>query len=183
MTDRTPKPHLIKLITFGNKVESIQVFIGIFCVVSFLFFVTLDVLARTIKMPIISAQEISIFSFVWAVYTGGSIAFRKNTHFKIDAIITRLPEKVKKWFNIIECILSGIFISILIGAGWRYAMLGIKRVSNPSGIPLIIPTIAFPICGIFFMYFLIERFICVLENWNVNSICEYIEEKKEGNVS
>jgi hypothetical protein len=58
--------------------------------------------------------------------------------------------------------------------------MGIKRVSNPSGIPLIIPSIAIPIAGVFFLYFLVEGLLCTLAHWKVADIKEYLEDKSAG---
>ena len=181
MVGRIPQSYLLKIVSIGNKLENIQVFVGIFCVVSFFAFVTLDVFARTIVQPIISAQEIAIFSYVWAVFMGSGIAFRKDSHFKIDFLLNMLP-KFKFVFSMINSLLAAVFIYLLIGPGLDFALMGIKRVSNPSGIPMIVPTIAIPIAGLFFLYFLVEGFLCTLAHWRVADIKEYLEDKSVGDA-
>ncbi len=182
MADRTPRPYLLKLVSIGNKIESVQIFIGIFCVTSFLVFITLDVAARSILKPIVSAQEFAVFSYIWAVFTGGTIAYRKDSHFKIDAIVNHLPKRIQSIFNVIDSIFGMIFVYLLIGPGLEFALMGIKRVSNPSGVPLIVPTIAIPFCGLFLLFFLVERLACTLSSWNVRAIRQCLEGNAGGSL-
>jgi TRAP-type C4-dicarboxylate transport system permease small subunit len=182
MTKKTPRPFLLKLVSVGNKIESIQLFIGIFCVVSFFVFVALDVFARTIVYPIIWAQEVAIFSYIWAVFMGSGIAIRKDTHFKIDFLLNMLPS-MKIAFEVANLALTAVFVYLLIGPGLDFALMGIKRLSNPSGIPLIVPSIAIPICGLFFLYFIVERFACALARWELVEVKKYLEETADGSES
>jgi TRAP-type C4-dicarboxylate transport system permease small subunit len=179
MGGRIPQSYLLRMVSIGNKIENVQIFVGIFCVVSFFTFVTLDVFARTILHPIISAQEIAIFSYIWAVFMGSGVAVRKDSHFKIDFLLNMLPD-LKVVFSVINFVLAIVFVYLMIGPGLEFALMGIKRVSNPSGIPLIIPSIAIPIAGVFFLYFLVEGLLCTLAHWKVADIKEYLEDKSAG---
>lgn len=170
MPTRQPPPFLLSLIGFGNKLQKAQIFFGTFVVISFFLFVTLDVAARTLKSPVIWAQEVAVFSYMWAVLTGAGIALRKGTHFKIDLVLNLLPRLAQSALNILSSLLVGVFAWLMIGPGLKFAMMGIKRVSNPSGIPLIYPSIAFPICGAFFMYYLIESIVCNAWGWQTSEL-------------
>lgn len=182
MMEQTPRPYLLKLVSVGNAIESMQLFIGIFFVVSFFTFVALDVFARAILHPIIWAQEAAVFSYIWAVFMGSGLAIRKNTHFKIDMLRTILP-RMKMVFEFVNLALAVVFVYILVVPGLDFALMGIKRVSNPSGIPLIVPTIAFPICGLFFLYFIVERFVCAQARWEVVDVKKYLEAISDGSES
>jgi TRAP-type transport system small permease protein len=182
MTKNTPRPYLLKLVSVGNKIESIQLFIGIFCVVSFFVFVALDVFARTIVYPIIWAQEVAIFSYIWAVFMGSGLAIRKDSHFKIDILLNILP-RMKRVFEFLNLAFATVFVYLLIGPGLNFALMGIKRLSNPSGIPLFFPSIAIPICGLFFLYFIVERFACTYARWEVVEVKKYLEEIADGSQS
>lgn len=182
MTKRTPRTYLLKMVSVGNKIESIQLFIGIFCIVSFFVFVALDVFARTILYPIIWAQEVAIFSYIWAVFMGSGLAIRKDTHFKIDFLLNLLPS-MKIVFEFLNLALATVFVYLLVGPGLTFALMGIKRLSNPSGIPLIFPSISIPICGLFFLYFIVERLACALARWEVVEVKKYLEEISGGSAS
>ena len=179
MPTRQPPPFLRGLIGFGDKLQKIQIFFGTFVVISFFVFVTLDVAARTLKTPVIWAQEVAVFSYIWAVLTGSGIALRKGTHFKIDIILNLLPRVAQNVLNIFSSLLVGVFAWLMIGPGMKFAMMGIKRVSNPSGIPLIYPSIAFPICGVFFLYYLIESLVCNSCGWQTSELLAALSSEGE----
>jgi TRAP-type C4-dicarboxylate transport system permease small subunit len=178
---RKPPAFLLKLIGFGNKLQKMQIFFGTFVVVSFFAFVTLDVAARTLKAPIIWAQEVAVFSYMWAVLTGSGIALRKGTHFRIDMLVNLMPRIAQNVLNVVSSLLIGVFAWLMIGPGLDFAMMGIQRVSNPSGIPLIYPSIAFPICGVFFLYYLIESLVCNLCGWQTADLLAEAKPAEGGN--
>ncbi len=175
MPTRRPPPFLRGLIAFGNRLQKAQTFFGIFVVVSFFAFVTLDVAARTLHRPVIWAQEMAVFSYIWAVLTGSGIALRKGTHFRIDLLLNMFPRVMQNVLNVVSSLLIGVFAWLMIGPGLRFALMGIKRVSNPSGIPLIYPSIAFPICGVFFGYYLLESLLCNACGWQTSEVLAAVE--------
>jgi len=182
MEVRVPQPYLQKMVSFGNTIENIQFLVGIFCVVCFVAFVTLDVSARSISEPVIWAQEVAMFTYVWAIFLGSSILVRRDLHFKIDILLRLLP-RLRRALRLINLLLAIVFAYVLIVPGWQFAMMGIKRVSNPSGIPLIVPTIVIPIAGVFFLYFLLEGFVCTLARWTVADVRQYLDEEIRGRAT
>ncbi len=177
MQTRQPPAFLRSLIAFGDRLQKVQIFFGTFVVVSFFVFVTLDVAARTLETPVIWAQEVAVFSYIWAVLTGSGIALRKGTHFRIDLLLNMFPRGLQNFLNIVASLLIAVFAWLMIGPGLQFAMMGIKRVSNPSGIPLIYPSIAFPICGVFFAYYLLESIVCNACGWQT---AELLRKPSEG---
>ena len=66
------------------------------------------------KIPIAWAEEISRFTFVWAVYMGVSMAARSNEHIRVVAHFKLLfPDKISKIIIIIGDIITLIFSVIL----------------------------------------------------------------------
>jgi TRAP-type C4-dicarboxylate transport system permease small subunit len=174
-----PSAALKKIVSLGDRLESLQIGLGVICVIIFLSFVVIDVFSRTISMPIIWAQEISMFAYVWVVFLGSSICIRRGKHFNIDFVINALPPTLKKPLQILNCLLLLVFGYLLILPGYEFAMMGLKRVSNPSQIPLIIPTISIPITGLFTLYFVIEGLLCNLGGLTVRDISTKLSLKVE----
>lgn len=120
-----------------------------------------DVFSRTVVgNPILWMQEVSMFSFMWLTFMGAAVAVRRNSHYRIDLIngLLKSPRAVAalQWTVLL---LSLVFAAILAYQGVGFAELGLKRVSRPSGIPLIIAFSALPLCGFSMCYFLVERFL------------------------
>jgi TRAP-type C4-dicarboxylate transport system permease small subunit len=173
-------PILKRVVSFGDRLESLQMFLGGTCIVIFFCVVIIDVFSRTIAKPIISAQEIAVFAYVWTIFFGSSVCIRRGKHFNIDFIVNALPRKLKIILQIFNHLLLGIFAYLLIFPGFEFAFMGLKRVSNPSRIPLIVPIIIIPIVGIFILFFVLESFICTLAGYTVQEVSASFLEKLAG---
>lgn len=120
-----------------------------------------DVFFRTVVgIPILWMQEVSMFSFMWLTFMGAAVAVRRNSHYRIDLITGMLKSpKAEAALQWTVLLLSLVFAAILAYQGMGFAEMGLKRVSRPSGIPLIIAFSALPLCGFSMCYFLVERFL------------------------
>jgi len=128
--------------------------------VIFVLVVGLDVFLRNIDFlpTILWGQEIAMMCFVWSVFLGGAVVYRKKEHFKIEMLSLNLRKSKFIRFFIIIIALS--FSYILLKEGIALAIkIGLKRGSRPSGIPLIWVFISIPIAGFSMILFTIERFI------------------------
>jgi hypothetical protein len=48
--------------------------------------VLVDVVTRTIGIPVVWLQEVTLGTFVWGVFIGGAVAVRRNEHFLLARI-------------------------------------------------------------------------------------------------
>lgn len=128
--------------------------------VIFIFVVGLDVFLRNIDFlpTILWGQEIAMISFIWSVFLGGAVVYRKKEHFKIEilSLNTRKSRFVRFFIIIIILLFSYIFLKEGIALAIK---IGLKRGSRPSGIPLFWVFISIPMAGFSMILFTIERFI------------------------
>lgn len=128
--------------------------------VIFIFVVGLDVFLRNIDFfpTILWGQEIAMMSFIWSVFLGGAVVYKKKEHFKIEILPLNIRKnKFTRFFIIIMALL---FSYIFLKEGITLAIkIGLQRGSRPSGIPLIWVFISIPIAGFSMILFIIERFI------------------------
>ncbi len=47
------------------------------------------------------SEEVATICFVWFVFLGSSVAYRKNAHLGVDLLVKRLPDKLRKTVEII----------------------------------------------------------------------------------
>lgn len=66
------------------------------------------------NMPIPPLFEISLYSFIWVIYLGGSLATRFNQHMRFDLIYRKLPWKARHLVDIFYDILLDVIIVIII---------------------------------------------------------------------
>jgi TRAP-type C4-dicarboxylate transport system permease small subunit len=159
-----------KMVEIGNNVEKFQLNMGLVFMVFFVAVVFIDVLFRTAGSPLIASQEIARFAYMWAVFIGSAIALRRGSHFKIDIITMRLTGKVKIFFDCIELICVSVLVVILLVPGFEFALLGLTKVSYPSGIPLIYSSICIPFNALFMIYYMVEGIISRIAGVNITEI-------------
>lgn len=47
------------------------------------------------------SEEVATICFVWFVFLGSSVAYRKNAHLGVDLLVKKLPDKLRKTVEII----------------------------------------------------------------------------------
>ncbi len=150
----------MKLIKNINGIlEKTLLFIAIVSLVIYVFVVALDVFARNVNFmtAILWGQEIAMLAFVWSVFTGGAVAYRRREHFKIEILPLNLRETI--FIKNLILILALLFSYILLKEGITLAItIGLKRGSRPTGIPLIWVFLSIPLAGFSMILFTIERF-------------------------
>ncbi|MDS9471400.1 TRAP transporter small permease [Sporosarcina pasteurii] len=118
-----------------------------------LFSLFADVLFRyALNSPLLWAQEISLFTFIFASFIGASMSVKVKEAVAVTILVDRIPVSLR---NIL--IITGLLTSLLFTLLLVY--LSIKWISNPTilyqksvttQIPMIIPYLSIPI-GMFFM--------------------------------
>ena len=144
----------------NDIVEKILLTISIIALIVFVFVVAIDVLARNVSFlpTILWGQEIAMMAFIWSVFTGGAVTYRRNEHFRIEILPSKQREKA--YIKYLLLTLAIVFSCVLLKEGITLALtIGLKRGSRPSGIPLTFVFLSIPLCGISMLLFSIEQFI------------------------
>jgi TRAP-type C4-dicarboxylate transport system permease small subunit len=102
-------------------------------------------------------EEAARFCFVWIVMIGSMIAVRDDKHFQVDL----LPHPKTNRRKGISCLI--VHISMLLLAivfawyGYDFAKTGLLQKSEMSGINMLSIYISFPLAGVTWALFLLER--------------------------
>ncbi len=113
---------------------------------------------QVVGYPILWLQEVSMFSFIWLTFIGAAVAVRRNSHYRIELIpMLFKSRRVLIVVDVAVVLISLVFAAILAYQGLGFTEMGLKRVSRPSGVPLIYVFGTLPICGLSACYFLMER--------------------------
>lgn len=92
------------------------------------------------RFPIAWAEEISRFTFVWAVYMGVSMAARKNEHIRVVAHLTLLfPKSISNKIIFVSDIITLTFSMILTVFGVRvlFSMVEFPFIAPVTGISMV----------------------------------------------
>jgi len=121
--------------------------------------VTMQVLSRyTPLVPrYIWTEEIARFCFVWIVMIGAMIAVRDGTHFDVDLLPHSKTPRVEAAGRLFVHLMIGVSGVLFLVYGYDFAVLGARQVSEIAGLPMLSIYIAWPIAGLVWLVFLIER--------------------------
>ena len=88
--------------------------------------VVIEVFARyVLNKPLPKFFELSIYSFVWCIYLGASLAKRYNQHIRFDILYRKFPVKVRllidAFFDVLVCVvLLALFMPSIKYTIWNY---------------------------------------------------------------
>jgi TRAP-type transport system small permease protein len=123
--------------------------------------VTLQIFSRFVEFipRYIWTEEVARFCLMWLIMLGATIAVRDGTHFDVDV----LPApKTARGKAIARLIIDGSILAvalIFIVFGWRFALFGYEQHSEMTGINMLSIHIAWPLAGICWLLFVLERIV------------------------
>ncbi len=120
--------------------------------------VFLQVLSRYVDVVprYIWTEEMARFAFIWIVLVGSSIAVREGTHFKID-LFPNISPRLSRRMDVLYIALMLIAAAVFVVGGWAFVAFGAIQHSELAGLPMVTIFIAWPLAGLSWMLFLIER--------------------------
>ena len=101
-------------------------------------------------------EEIARFCFVWIIMLGAMIAVRDGTHFDVD-ILPHGSRRVEAALRLFVHFAMLLVALIFIYYGYQFAQFGAIQTSEIAGLPLLTIYIAWPITGLTWLAFLIEK--------------------------
>ncbi len=121
--------------------------------------VSLQILSRYtgIVPRYIWTEEVARFCFVWIVMIGSMIAVRDETHFNVDLMPDPETDRQKGVANLIVHIVMMVMALVFAGYGYEFAEFGFMQTSETSGINMLSIYISFPVAGVTWAVFLLER--------------------------
>ncbi|MEP6998083.1 MAG: TRAP transporter small permease [Betaproteobacteria bacterium] len=123
--------------------------------------VTLQIFSRFFEFipRYIWTEEVARFCLMWLIMLGATIAVRDGTHFDVDVLPAPRTNHGKAIARLIVHVSMLLVALIFIGFGWRFALFGYEQSSEMTGINMLSIHIAWPLAGICWLLFLIEKII------------------------
>ena len=121
--------------TLSNIIEGICKFIAAFSVGAFVIIICMQVFSRNVfKVAMVWANDLSVVFFVWAVFFGSAIAVRHRAHYDV-ALVPEKYGKINKMLDILADIAGLVLFYLMIRYGYKYTVMGLKRLSPSMNIP------------------------------------------------
>jgi TRAP-type C4-dicarboxylate transport system permease small subunit len=140
-----------------NNIEEILIVILCSClVISLVFSVIVRYAIPALSMATHWAEEIALFSFIWLLYFGASLATRTGKHFRVTAQFRLLPKKLRRYALLPGNLVWLVFNFVLI----KYGLLLTKSSMEESlslQIPMKYVYFIIPLSFIFISFRLIQN--------------------------
>ena len=118
-----------------------------------------DVFFRIILHPWLTAQEFSQGFFIWGAFLGGATAVRRDTHFKISAVVENMRGGRRQLFETLRRVVVLIVGIVLVIAGYLNYLTGFGSYLVPSVTPIAVLYAAIPVSGALIVLFCIEQLV------------------------
>ncbi len=121
--------------------------------------VTLQIVSRyTGWIPkYIWTEEVARFCFVWLIMLGSVIAVRDGSHFEVDLLpVPDDPRKAARG----RLLVSGLMLVLALAFAWfgvEFTRFGAAQQSEMSGINMASIYVSFPVAGLSWCLFLLEK--------------------------
>jgi len=121
--------------------------------------VTLQIFSRFFEFipRYIWTEEVARFCLMWLIMLGATIAVYDGTHFDVDVLPAPKTDRGKALARLVVHVAMLLVALIFIAFGWRFAMFGYDQSSEMTGINMLSIHIAWPLAGICWFLFLLEK--------------------------
>jgi TRAP-type C4-dicarboxylate transport system permease small subunit len=121
--------------------------------------VTLQILARYIDFVprYIWTEEVARFCFVWIIMLGAMLAVRDDSHFDVDVLPHPRTAAGEGWARLVVHLIMFALALCFIWYGKQFADEGLLQSSEIADLPMIAIYAAWPLAGVVWTLFLIEK--------------------------
>lgn len=117
----------------------------------------------TLNIPMGWSMELSKYLFVWISWVSVSFAIHHNSHIRVELLKDQLPNKIKKWVELLVLLIFFVFgLTFLILGTTFITSIQASEKSPSIGIPMWIVYLVIPIVGLLICIRLVQQFIYII---------------------
>lgn len=123
--------------------------------------VVLQILSRfTNLIPrYIWTEEVARFCFIWIIMLGSMIAVRDDTHFDLEVLPVPKTAHGRALARLIRHGMMLLVALTFVWFGYEFALFGFDQESELSGLNMLAIHIAWPLAGLVYTIFLVEKIV------------------------
>jgi TRAP-type C4-dicarboxylate transport system permease small subunit len=110
-----------------------------------------------LKAPLPWSEELAMLLFQWVVFLGAAVGVKRMSHFGIDLLVEKLPEKARHRLELIVPFAIGAIALTLIIEGIKLLKLTQFQLYTTMPISHAWATIAMPISGFLMILYLVQH--------------------------
>lgn len=113
-----------------------------------------EIVARKgLDLPIVWAEDLTVFMFVWTTFLGAAVLYDRKQALVIDALVSRLPPRVRANVAIVVDVVVLAALVYLIVLTWRFLAIQHAmghKLGGATGIPSYVLTASVLVCFVSF---------------------------------
>lgn len=150
-----------------------EVYLGVAVIVLLIACVSLGVFFRyVLDQPNAQLFELSVYSFVWLIYLGGSLAVRYNQHIRFDLIYRQLPERVRDSIDLFFDLVTTCVLLYILVPSIRYTIEMYPIKASALRIPWTFLLVVYPIFLSLVITHDITSMARILKRWSGKNVAE-----------
>ena len=110
-------------------------------------------------------EEMARFCFIWVILVGSMIAVRDGTHFTVDLLPKARTSRGEAFSRMFVDFWILVTALIFIIWGWPLVQFGLLQTSEMAELPMVFIYMAWPLAGVTWILFLIEKFVDNIKLW------------------
>lgn len=90
-----------------EKISEVMEWVAIVCFIATVLLVVISASLRPLQVAAPWSDEGACWLYIWTVYLAAALALKRNTHIRIDVVLTKLPARGKAiflWFLDLLCL-------------------------------------------------------------------------------
>jgi TRAP-type C4-dicarboxylate transport system permease small subunit len=104
-------------------------------------------------------EEVARFCFIWIIMLGSMIAVRDDTHFDLEVLPMPKTAHGRALGRLIRHGLMLLVALTFVWFGYEFALFGFDQESELSGLNMLAIHIAWPLAGVVYTIFLVEKIV------------------------
>jgi len=127
----------------GGNLEEIA---GVACFLVMVGSVTIGVFFRYVmRHPLIWTEDVSNFTFLWAVFLGAAAASKRHQHIVVDTIVVLLPKSLQRAIAVLTDLAVAAMLAAIVVFGIQYALTQRGVTTEALEIPMVWWALAVPV--------------------------------------
>lgn len=83
---------------------------------------------------IVWAEAVALILTIWVAFVGTAMAAKDNRHLKVEAVVSRLPEGIKRWVGLVSGLVTAGFCFFLAFLSYKYVMYQYEIAAGSQGV-------------------------------------------------
>ncbi|MBB4300988.1 TRAP-type C4-dicarboxylate transport system permease small subunit [Rhodobium orientis] len=147
---------------FSKVLDASERVLAAVCILSFAAMFVLGIATVVFRFIIESSlafpDELIRYLFVWMIFLGSAVAFRRNMHAAIGIVVAHLPALAKRIALLVATAASGIFFAVIFWAGVKLTMRVVPQISPALEVSMAWVYGAIPVGMAFLIVYAVELF-------------------------